>query len=327
MAYKTTFFRGLALKTAFICMVIPACALAQEFPDKPVRIVVPYGTGGGADIFARVVGRGLEALWKQGVAIENKAGASGNIGTMDVVKARPDGYTLLLQNITMVTNYAVQGKLPYAPTTDLTPILLLGSTPHAIVAHPSAHIENLAELVAAAKKNPGSLTYASCGIGTPQHFAMEVLRRNLNLEMVNVGYKGCAPALVDVVGGQVPIAVLSANLVSAYAQSGKLKVIGVTTARRYANLPDSPTIAEQGVKSFDYDSWYALMAPGKMPTQLTRKIAADVSRVLDDVAIRKTLIEAGIEIKKGSASELGKVIVSDSQKYLGLAKKFDIKPE
>jgi tripartite-type tricarboxylate transporter receptor subunit TctC len=144
---------------------------------------------------------------------------------------------------------------------------------------------------------------------------------------VNVGYKGCAPALADVVGGQVPIAILSANLVPAYVQSGKLKVIGVTSVKRYANLPDSPTIAEQGVKGFDYDAWYALMGPGKMSPQLTQKIATDVSRVLDDPAVRKIMVDAGIEIKKGSGRELSKVIASDSQRYLELAKKFDIKPE
>ncbi|WP_157900253.1 tripartite tricarboxylate transporter substrate-binding protein [Rhodoferax koreense] len=259
--------------------------------------------------------------------MDNRTGASGNIVTMEVVRARPDGYTLLLQNVSMATNDAAQGKLPYALTTDLTPLMLLSSTPHAIVAHPGAHISSIAELVDAAKAAPSQLTYASCGIGTPQHFAMKVLRQNMHIDMLHVGYKGCAPALVDVLGGQVPVAILSANLVPTYAQTGRLKALAVTTAKRYPQLPTTPSVAEQGGGNFDYDSWYALMAPGKLPTLLADKITADVLKVLDEPSVRSALAEFGIDISKGTAQELKTRIVEDSDRYLELARQNNIKAE
>ena len=300
---------------------------AQTYPDKPIRIVVPYGTGGGADVFARVVGSGLEKIWKQGIAVDNRAGASGNIGTLAVVRSRPDGYTLLLQNITMVTNYAVQGRLPYTPSTDLTPILMLGSTPWVIVANPKANIHSLQELTDLVKKNPGTVSYASCGIGTPQHLTMEVLNQALNLDILHVGYKGCSPAMTDVIGGQVPVAIVSANLVAPYLNTGKLTAIGVTSSKRYEALPNVRTIEEQGVKSFNYDGWYALMGPSGMAPDVVAKITESVSKVLDDTTVQKTLYDAGIEVKKGSAKELSKTIADDSAHYYDLARKLGIKPE
>lgn len=320
-----------------IRIFIPACiaalhmvspyALAQTYPAKSVRIVVPYATGGGSDILARQIGAGLQKAWSQGVVVDNKAGASGNIGTQEVVRAPADGYTLLLQNSTMVTNLGVMGKLPYDPEKDLTPIMLLGVTPIALAAHPSAEVGNVKELIAAAKTKPNAMSYGSCGIGTPQHFAMELVKQKTGVEAAHASYKGCAPALTDVVGGQIPLAMVSANLVAPYTKSGRLRVVGVSTAHRYGLLPDTPTFEEQGLKPFDFSIWYALMGPARLPPQIVARLVADVEKVLADPAVQSSLSNAGVEPYKGSAQELASLIKSDSVRYLRLAKSANIKAE
>jgi tripartite-type tricarboxylate transporter receptor subunit TctC len=302
-------------------------ALADTYPSKSIRIVVPYATGGGSDILARQIGAGLQKVWGQGVVVDNKAGASGNIGTQEVVRASADGYTLLLQNSTMVTNLGVMGKLPYDPMKDLTPIMLLGVTPIALAAHPGAQVGSFKELLAAAKARPDALSYGSCGIGTPQHFAMELVKQKTGIAAAHAGYKGCAPALTDVVGGQIPLAMVSANLVAPYAKSGRLRVIGVSTAHRYGLLPDTPTFEEQGLKPFDFSIWYALMGPAKLPPQIVAKLAADVRKILADPAVQSSLSNAGVEPYQGSAQELASLIKADSVRYLQLAKSANIKAE
>jgi tripartite-type tricarboxylate transporter receptor subunit TctC len=323
MRFKTTFLAA--------CMAAFAAAgtasHADTYPSKAVRIVVPYATGGGSDILARQIGAVLQQAWGQGVVVDNKAGASGNIGSQEVVRAPADGYTLLLQNSTMVTNLGVMGKLPYDPEKDLTPIMLLGITPIALAAHPSAQVASVAELAAAAKAKPDAFTYGSCGIGTPQHFVMELLRQKTGIAAAHAGYKGCAPAVTDVVGGQVPLAIVSANLVAPYAKSGQLKVLGVSTAQRYGLMPAVPTFEEQGVKPFDFSIWYALMGPAKLPPEVVAKIVADVGKALAEPRVQSNLSNAGVEPYKGSAQDLATLIKTDSQRYLQLAKRANIKAE
>lgn len=324
----------MVMKNPWRLIAIPLLALlwappvrAQTYPDKPLKIVVPYAVGGGADVFARVIARSLERLWNQGVVVENKVGASGNIGTLDVVRANPDGYTLLLQNVSIATNYAIQGRLPFSPTTDLTPLMMLGSTPHILVAHPRVGVSNFQELATLVKKNPGALAYGSCGVGTPQHFAMEVLRQMADLDMTHVGYRGCAPAVTDVVAGQIPVAVISANLATQYVGNGRLKAIGITSSRRYGPMPDTPTLEEQGVKDFDYFGWYALMGPPKLPADVSAKVIASVNKVLDDPSVQKTLLDAGVDTKRANAAELIRIITEDSSRYFNLARKLNLKAE
>jgi tripartite-type tricarboxylate transporter receptor subunit TctC len=321
----------LAIAVAAACALhafAPAALAADDsWPAKAVRIVVPYATGGGSDILARQIGAGLQPLWKQGIVVDNKAGASGNIGTQEVVRAPADGYTLLLQNSTMVVNQAVMGKLGYDPAKDLTPIMLLGLTPMALAAHPGANIGDLKALVATASANPAGLSYGSCGIGTPQHFVMELLKQKTGVAAAHAGYKGCAPAVTDVVGGQIPLAILSANLVVPYVKSGQLRVVGVSTARRYALLPDAPTFEEQGVKPFDFSIWYALMGPARMPPAVVAKVRADVEKILADPATQARLSTAGVEPLRGDADQLARLIASDQARYQQLARAVGIKAE
>ncbi|MCZ8255074.1 MAG: tripartite tricarboxylate transporter substrate binding protein [Polaromonas sp.] len=302
-------------------------ALAQAYPSRAVRIIVPYGTGGGSDILARQIGARLQAIWGQGVAVDNRAGASGNIGTEAVVHAPADGYTLLLQNSTMVVNPAVNGKLNYDPEKDLTPIMLLGLTPIALVSHQSTNLKTLKEVVEYSKANPTALNYGSCGVGTPQHFVMELVKQKSGISATNVGYKGCAPALTDVVGGQVQLAILSANLAAPHLKTGKLNAIGVSTATRYQLMPQVPTFEEQGLKPLDFSIWYALMGPAKMKPEVVAKIYADVQKVLAETAVKENLSGAGVEPLVGNGADLSKLIKVDLVRYAQLAKSANIKPE
>lgn len=300
---------------------------AQAYPSKSVRIIVPYGTGGGSDILARQIGAGLQTLWGQGVVIDNRAGAAGNIGTEAVVRSPADGYTLLLQNSTMVVSHAVSGKLNYDPEKDLTPIMLLGITPIALAAHPSLKVHNLKELVAHAKAHPGTLAYASCGIGTPQHFAMELIKQKAGIEANHAAYKGCAPGLTDVVGGQIPLAILSANLLAPYVASGKLVGIGVASKVRYKLMPETPTFEEQGLKPLDIATWFALMGPAKMPPDVVARIYADVQKIIGSPEMQSRLSNAGVEPLNGTAAQLTALIRADMVRYAEVAKAANIKAE
>lgn len=319
-----------AIFSLAILLALPAATpsvLAQAYPAKSVRIIVPYGTGGGSDILARQIGAGLQTMWGQGVVVDNRAGASGNIGTEAVVRSPADGYTLLLQNSTMVVNPAVSGKLNYDPEKDLTPIMLLGLTPIGLFAHPGANVKNLKEVMDFSRVNPTALSYASCGIGTPQHFVMELVKQKSGIAASHVAYKGCAPGLTDVVGGQIPLAILSANLGAAYIKSGKLRGIGVSTSTRYDLMPEVPTFEEQGLQPLNFSIWYALMGPAKMPPEVVSRIYADVQHVLADPETRTRLSNAGVELHKGTAADLTKLIRDDRARYLQLAKSANIKAE
>lgn len=301
--------------------------LAPNYPTRAVKLIVPYGTGGGSDILARQIGARLQVIWGQGVAVDNRAGASGNIGTEAVVKAAPDGYTLLLQNSTMVVNPAVNGKLSYDPENDLTPIMLLGLTPIALVAYQGTNIKTMKDLVDYSKANPTALSYGSCGVGTPQHFVMELVKQKAGFNATNVGYKGCAPALTDVVGGQVQLAILSANIVAPHLKTGKLNGLGVSTAARYALTPQVPTFEEQGLKPLDFSIWYALMGPAKMPVHVVAKIRTDVQKVLAEAAVKESLSGAGVEPLSGNDADLSKLIKVDLARYAQLAKSANVKAE
>jgi tripartite-type tricarboxylate transporter receptor subunit TctC len=314
---------------AFACAAALAsgAVLADAYPNRPIRLVVPYGTGGGSDILARQIGAELQVRWKQGVVVENRAGASGNIGTEVVVRAPADGYTLLLQNSTMVVNPAVAGKLNYDTEKDLTPIMLLGLTPIALAAHPGVPAKDLKELAAYSKANPTALSYGSCGVGTPQHFVMELVKLRTGIAATHVGYKGCAPGLTDVLGGQVPLAILSANLVAPHVKVGKLRSFGVSTATRYALMPEVPTFEEQGLKPLDFSIWYALMGPAKMPPEIAQQLRSEITKILSAPAVRSQLSAVGVETSLGSGADLAKLIKSDTARYQQLAKSANIKAE
>jgi tripartite-type tricarboxylate transporter receptor subunit TctC len=321
--HKLLISLGLSAATCFVALPV----WADTYPSRPVKIIVPYGTGGGSDVLARQIGARLQLLWGQGIAVDNRAGASGNIGTEAVVKSPADGYTLLLQNSTMVVNPAVSGKLNYSPEKDLTPIMLLGLTPIALVTHPSTDIKTLKDLVDYSKANPSALNYGSCGVGTPQHFVMELVKQQAKVNAAHVGYKGCAPGLTDVLGGQVQLAILSANLAAPHIKTGRLNGVGVSTAARYALMPNVASFEEQGLKPLNFSIWYALMGPANMPADVVARIYADVQKVMAEPATKDTLSNAGVEPYAGNGADLASLIKADLVRYAQLAKSANIKAD
>jgi tripartite-type tricarboxylate transporter receptor subunit TctC len=316
-----------AAALAAISLQQSAIAQVESYPSRPIKIIVPYGAGGGSDVLARQIGAQLQEVWKQGVAVENRAGASGNIGTEAVVRSAADGYTLLLQNSTMVVNPAIAGKLNYDPEKDLTPIMLLGITPIALAVHPSLNVKTLKDLQELAKAKPNSLSYGSCGLGTPQHFVMELVKQRTNIDANHVSYKGCAPGLTDVLGGQIPLAMLSANLIAPHLKSGKLVALGMSTAKRYNLMPDTPSFEELGLKPLDFGNWYSLMGPAKMAPELVAKIRNEVSKILANADTQLKLSNAGVEVTMGDGNALAQLIKLDLARYAQLAKSANIKGE
>jgi tripartite-type tricarboxylate transporter receptor subunit TctC len=204
---------------------------------------------------------------------------------------------------------------------------MLGTTPNALVANPSLGINTFAELQAYAKAHPGKLSYGSCGIGTPMHLVMELIKQQTQIDALHAGYKGCSPALTDVVGGQIPLAMLSANLVAPYVKSGKLKVLGIASDKRYSLIPDARTFPEQGLKEATIGTWYALMGPAKLPSELAGQIRADVRKVLADPAIKSQLAALGIDPYEGDGAVLASLIKTDLARYRQIGKASDIKLE
>ncbi len=323
--------RAAALLSCSLSLVLSTLPLqsaqAQTYPNKTVRIIVPYATGGGSDTLARQVGANLQKQWGQGVVVENRAGASGNIGTEAAMRAPADGYTLLLQNSSVISNAALGVKFNFDPEKDFTPIMILGITPIALVANPSLNVKNMAQLQAYAKANPGKLSYGSCGIGTAMHFIGESIKQTAGIDAVHAGYKGCSPAIMDAVAGQVPLAIISANLAVQYAKAGRLNVLAISSPKRYSLLPDIPTFKEQGINAPDLANWYALMAPAKLPPELVKSIAADVNKALADPEVKASLSTAGIEPLDGNDADLTRLLRADKQLYEQLAKSLNIKAE
>ena len=305
-----------------------ACAGATaQYPTRPVRIIVPYGTGGATDMVARQIGARLQEKWGQGVVIENRVGAAGTIGTELVVKAAPDGYTLVLQNSTMTLNPAILAKVPFDAEKDLTPIMLLGATPKILVVHPGLGAHTMKELLAIARANPGKLTYASCGIGTPQHFAGELFKQMARVEIVHAPYKGCAPALADVLGGQVPAAMLTASMVVPHFRTGRLRGLAVSMRERYRLAPEVPTFEELGYQPFDVMVWYALMGPAGMSREIVDRITRDVISVMNDADLKARLLTGGIEDRRGGSAELAALIKHELIENQRLAKAAGIRAE
>ena len=317
--------KKIVLLLAILCL--PVLVSAQGFPNRPVRIVVPYGTGGGSDILARQLALKLGEMWGQAVTVENRAGASGNLGTEVVVKSPADGYTLVMQNTTMTVNPAIMARMTFDVVKDLTPIVLVGYTPITIVAHPGARISSIKDLTDAAKANPGKLAYGSCGNGTPQNFAVELYQVVAGISLIHAPYKGCAPGLIDVVGGQVPLAVLSSNMVAPYLKSGRLKGLAITSREPYGPTPEVPTMEALGYKDFDFGNWYGLMGPAGMPRAVVEKIQADALKVMSLPDVVANMSSAGVEKFSGTAAQMAEQIKLDVARYARLAKQANIKPE
>ncbi len=299
--------------------LVHACAYAQ-YPDRPVRVLVGYPPGGGTDIVARLVAQPLSEKWKQPVVVDNRPGANAIIATEAVVKAKPDGYTLLMAYATeLALNPATHRKLPYDPLRDLAPIAQLGSAPLVLAAHPALPARDLAGLLALAKAKPGALSYSSSGNGSVHHFAGELFKLRTGADILHIPYKGSGPATADAVSGQVQLTYASVASVLRFVQSGRLKALAVTSPARSAQLPEAPTFSEAGVKDVELTSWYGLLAPAGTPVELIRRIHADVSAVLAMPEVQKGFSNQGLDMAQSSPAAFADFIKAEAAKYARIA--------
>jgi tripartite-type tricarboxylate transporter receptor subunit TctC len=307
------------LLAAFLAglIALPVIAVAQgTFPTRPIKLVAPFPPGGGTDIFARLVATKLSQSLGWTVIVENKPGAAGSIGVESVTKATPDGYTLVLgQTSNLAINPSLYPSLGYDPVKDLTPVALVASTPLVLVASPKATFKTLAELVAAAKARPDSISIASPGNGTVGHLTGELFMRAAGIKLLHVPYKGAAPALNDVLGSQVDIYFATAQSVAEHVRAGTVRALGVTSAKRIAGLPDVPTVAESGFKDFEAISWYGVLAPAGTPAPIVERLATEITKVLGSDEVRASVAKEGGEILGGSSARFASFLASERAKW------------
>ncbi len=306
-------------------IAITGAAVAQTYPAKPVRVVVPYTPGGPLDDVMRVVGHRLTEMWGQPVVVDNRSGAGGSIGAEYVAKAAPDGYTLLLGNAgPMTINPGLQKKLAYDVARDFAPVTQMTSSPMVMVVHPSLPVRSVSDLVRLAKARPGQLVYASAGVGNLQHLAMEEVQARAGIRMNHVPYKGAPPALIDVMSGQIDL--MFANIVGVlqHIKTGKVRAIAVSSARRAAMLPDVPSVADS-FAGFDATGWTGIFAPAATPRDIVVRLQADVATVLARPDIRERFNDQGAEVVAGSSDQLAAFVRSESVLYAKIIRSSGIK--
>ena len=306
--------------SAILAALACAPAVAQNYPSKPIRIVVPYPPGGSGTIVARILGDKLNQAWGQQILVDSRPGASGMIGADIVAKAPPDGYTLLAGYTSEVAiNVSLFPKMAYDPVKDFAPIALTGVIPMILLVHPSVPANSVKALMALARSRPGEMTYGSAGAGSPAHLAHELLNRSTNVKMVHVPYKGAAPALVDLLGGHVFTYFSGMPPAMPHVRAGKLRGLAVSTAKRSAAAPDIPAVAES-VPGFDVPTWFSLLAPAGTPSDIVTKLNAETVRSLNDPAVKPKLAALGAETTTMNADEVAAFIRKEIDKYARVVK-------
>jgi tripartite-type tricarboxylate transporter receptor subunit TctC len=329
---KFLLFRKLAmLKTAlvFVCLGLASVSAswAQEYPTKPIRIIVPLPPGGSNDVLARLLAQKLTESLGQPVVVENKPGAAGNIATDFVAKSAPDGYTIAVApNQTVAVNPVLYSKLPFDVVKDLEGITMLGRVPMVLVVAPKVAANSVQELIALAKSGPDKLTYASAGSGSPQHMAAEVFKSMTSTRITHVAYKGSVPALVDVLGGVVDVMFCPLNSALPHIRSGKLRALGSTGTQRLALLPNVPTVAE-AVSNYESDIWIGMVLPAKTPPAIVTRLNTELRKALALPEVRDRLAEQGIYAESSTAADFTKLIASDQKRWAAVIKSANIQPD
>jgi tripartite-type tricarboxylate transporter receptor subunit TctC len=317
-------FAGLCLAFA-LGAAHAAAPSAETYPDRPVRLVVPYTPGGNTDLLARVIAQKLGESWKQSVVVENRAGAAGTIGVDIVAKSRPDGYTIVLGTFgNILTAPGLYKGLPYDPIKDLAPVILLATPATALVVHPSVPANTVQELITFARAHPGTLNYGSSGSGSSNHLFGALFASMANIKMTHVPYKGSGPAVNDLVGGMIQLSFAPFPLVLEQIKAGKLKALAVTGATRSPALPQVPTVAEAGVPGYEAIGWFALMAPSGTPRSILSKLNTDIDRILKTPEVRASLAAEGADPVGGSIDDAARSITEGVRKWGGLVQQLDI---
>ncbi len=318
-------FTRVLLAAVVVAVAVPA--YAQSFPARPVRLVVPYPPGGANDIVARLLAPSLTQQLGQNVIVDNRGGGNTLIGSEIVARSAPNGYTLLVVAAGHAINPALYKQLPYDTARDFIPVALFGDGAYVFVAHPGAGVSSSSELIALAKAKPGQVTYASSSTGNLTHLAAELFNSLAGIKMLHVPYKGGNPAMVDLLGGRVSVFFSTVAVARPHLQSGKIKGLGVTTAKRTPALPNVPTIAESGLPGYSVSGWYGLVAPKGTPQAAIERLHAAIQVALRQPETKERLLGVGVEAAEASAAEFGKLIDTDIAKWAKVAKTLNISME
>ncbi|HEX2824743.1 MAG TPA: tripartite tricarboxylate transporter substrate binding protein [Burkholderiales bacterium] len=315
------------LLAALTLAAAPLSYAQQQYPVKPVRVIVPFAAGGPSDFLMRIVGPKLTEIWGHTVILDNRGGANQQLGSELAARAPADGYTLLMMTGGAAINVTLYPKLPYDTLRDFAPISLVAVGPNMAVIHPSVPAKNLAEFITFARSKPKQIVYASAGAGAPSHLAVELFSTMAKIQMIHVPYKGMAPGMTDLLGGQVQLAFPTISAGIPHIRSGKLRALGVTTAKRSPAAPDVPTIAEAALPGFEASNWYGMVAPGKTPPELVRKIHDDLAKVLASPDVREKFINQGMEATSITPEAFQAHIRSEIAKWAKVVKASGARPE
>lgn len=317
------------LKAIALLMLAGAgSALAQQYPAKPIRMIIGFPPGGGTDIIGRIVAQRMSEGLKQQILPDNRGGASGQIAADLAAKAPPDGYTVMMAHIAAMSILpSLYPKLPYDPVRDFAPISLVAISPQMVVVHPSLPVKNIKELIALAKAQPGQIHYASPGIGTVQHLAGELFNLQAKVNMVHVAYKGAGPSVIDLIAGHVQISFDVIPVVIGHVKAGKLRAIAVTSEKRTAQLPDLPTVNEGGLRGFDLSTWWGLVAPAAVSKDVVSRLHGETVRALGLPDVKERIAAAGADVVGNSPDEFAVFIRNERAKYARIVKDANIKIE
>lgn len=311
---------------AALSVLLPQPGSAQSYPTKPIRMVVPFAPGGGSDISGRILAEGLQQFLGQTVVVDNRAGAGSTIGTDIVAKASPDGYTMLLGNISMAFNPALFKKLPYDGLRDFTPVSLVVEQPNIMVAHPSLPAKTLKEFIALARSSPGKFTYASAGIGSGTHLAMELLMLSLKIDLVHVPYKGTGPSLTALLGNEISVFLSTFASALPHVKAGRLRAFGVTSAKRASALPEVPTISEAGVPGYEYSTWYGILVPAGTPRAIVEKLNKTTVGLLNSPDTKQKYLAQGMDPIPSTSAEYTARLKSETEKWTKVVRAANIQP-
>lgn len=295
------------------CLLLATCSatLAQSYPAKPIRYIVPFAAGGGVDTLARMVGIMLNAAWNVSVLVDNRPGAGGNIGTELVAKSPPDGYTLLMTPNSHAYNASLYSKPPYDPVKDFAPIGLVATSPYLLVIHPSLPVRSVKELIVLGKARPKELAYSSGGVGGGSHLTAELFKSMAHIDMVHVPYKGIAPAVIDLVGGHVSLSFSVVPPAIPHVNTGRLRALAVSSAARSTLFPELPTIDESGLKGYDAFAWYATLAPAGTPEAVISKLNSEIMKSLQAPDVKAKLASIGLQVQTSTPDEFARFMVKD----------------
>jgi len=306
----------LALTTSLGASLSSAQTAAQNYPQKPIRMIVPFTPGGSTDILARSIGQELSKAWGQSVIIENIAGAGGSIGADKAAKSPADGYTLLMGHIgTLAVNPSLYPKLPYNPVKDFAPVAWVARVPNVLVVNPNVPAKSVQELVALAKSKPGQLSYGSGGNGSAANLATEYFKMQTETAILHIPYRGTAPAVTDLMGGQIQMLFTGAPAVMGQVKNGQLRALAVSSPKRLDALPDLPTVAEAGYKNFEADQWYGVVAPAGTPRDIVLKLNQQINLALNSAELKKRLTTEGAVATPDTPEAFGKLIAQEIERW------------